>query len=118
MRVKRGIQTKKRHAKVRKLASGFRERRRTNFKTAKDAVEKSWVHAFQGRKEKKRDFRSLWIIRINAAVKEAGLSYSRFIAGLKKAEIEIDRKILADLALNDPKAFSAVVSKVQSTIAS
>jgi large subunit ribosomal protein L20 len=114
MRVKRGVAQRKRHKKFEKLASGFRERRRTNFKSAKKAVEKAWTHALQGRKEKKRDFRALWIVRINAAVKEAGISYSRFISGLKKANVELDRKVLADLAMNDPKAFSAVVAKIQS----
>ena len=112
-RVKRGVQAKARHKKVLKKAKGYYGARSKTYRTAKQAVIKAGQYAYEGRKQKKRQFRSLWVIRINAATNEHGLSYSKFIFGLKKAKIEIDRKILADIAVNDKKAFAAIVAKVK-----
>lgn len=92
-----------------KLAKGFRGRRGTNFKAARDAVRKALVHSYIGRKDKKGDMRSLWISRINAAVRTEGISYSRFIAGMNKAGIQLNRKALSNMAIEDPAAFKAVV---------
>ena len=92
-----------------KLAKGFRGRRGTNFKAARDAVRKALVHSYVGRKDKKGDMRSLWISRINAAVRAEGLTYSRFIAGITKAGIQLNRKVLSNMAIEDPAAFKAVV---------
>ena len=109
MRVKTGTVRKRRHNKVLKAAEGFRGRRKNCFKLAKDAVERSMAYATRDRRAKKRDFRQLWNIRINAAARMMGLSYSRFIFGLKSAGVEVDRKILADLAVNDQAAFGRLV---------
>lgn len=109
-RVKRGVTAKVRHKKVLKKAKGYYGARSRVFRAAKQAVIKAGQYAYQGRKQKKRQFRSLWIIRINAAVNLHGLSYNKFIAGLKRAKIDIDRKILADIAVRDKKAFAAIVS--------
>jgi large subunit ribosomal protein L20 len=109
MRVKRGVTKRARHKKVLKLASGFRAARGKLIRPARLAVEKSLIYAYRDRKQRKRQFHRLWIARINAAAREHGLSYSRFIAGLKKAGIEMDRKVLADLAVAEPKAFSELV---------
>ncbi|MBX4205818.1 50S ribosomal protein L20 [Candidatus Microgenomates bacterium] len=98
-----------RHRKVLKLAKGYRQARSTRVKSALDAVLHAGQHAYIGRKNKKRDLRALWIIRISASLKALGLSYSKFIPGLKKANIEIDRKILADIAVRDPKTFQEIV---------
>lgn len=117
MRVKRGVTSRRRHNKIKKQAKGFRGRRSTCFTFAKDAVERSLQHAFHGRKRKKRDYRSLWITRINAAARQQGLSYSKFMHGLKKAEIELDRKVLADLAVRDPQGFSQVAEKAKAALA-
>ena len=111
-RVKRGVTARARHKKVLKKAKGYYGARSRVFRAAKQAVIKAGQYAYQGRKQRKRQFRSLWVIRINAAVCQYDLSYSKFIAGLKKASIEIDRKILADMAVNDKKAFAAVVAEV------
>lgn len=100
-----------RHRKILKRAKGFRQARRTRIQTAKEAVVHAGAYAFHGRKLKKRNLRSLWITRINAMVKAEGISYSRFIAGLKKEKIEIDRKILSDIAVFDPEAFKKVVKE-------
>ena len=100
-----------RHRKVLKQAKGFRQARRTRIQTAKEAVLHAGAYAYHGRKLRKRDMRSLWIIRISAAVKELGISYSEFIAGLKKSKIEIDRKILSDIAATDPETFKKVVKE-------
>ena len=113
-RVKRGVTTHAKHKKVIKQASGFRGRRKNTFKVAKQAVEKSMQYAYRDRKVKKRDFRSLWTQRINAGARELGLSYSVFINGLKKLEIGLDRKMLADLAMHEPSSFKHLVEKVQS----
>lgn len=112
-RVKRGVTARARHKKVLKKAKGYYGARSRVFRTAKQAVIKAGQYAYQGRKQKKRQFRSLWVIRINAAVCQHDLSYSKFIAGLKRAKIEIDRKILADMAVNDKKAFEIIVAKVK-----
>lgn len=112
-RVKRGVTAKARHKKVLKKAKGYYGARSRIFRVAKQAVIKAGQYAYQGRKQRKRQFRSLWIIRINAAVNEHDLSYSKFIAGLKKSNIEIDRKMLADLAVKDKAAFAAIVDRVR-----
>jgi len=117
-RVKRGVTAHARHKRWLKKAKGYYGARSRVFRTAKQAVIKAGQYAYQGRKQRKRQFRALWIIRINAAVKEQGLSYSKFINGLKKAGIEIDRKILAELAVSDKVAFAAIVAKVKSGLES
>ena len=116
-RVKRGVTTHARHKKVLKASKGFRGRSSTNYRIALERLEKSLQYAYRDRRQKKRDFRGLWIQRINAAVREHGITYSRFIAGLKAAGIEMDRKVLAAIAYDDPAAFSAVVQQVQAVIA-
>lgn len=108
-RVKRGVTKHARHKKVIKAASGFRGRRKNTFRIAHQSVEKSQQYAYIGRKLKKRQFRALWIQRINAGARAHGLNYARFMDGLKKAGIELDRKILADMAANEPEAFQALV---------
>lgn len=115
-RVKRGVQAGKRHKKVLKKAKGYYGARSRVFRTAKQAVIKAGQYAYIGRKQKKRDYRSWWIIRINAAVREYGLSYSRFINGLKKAGIEIDRKILAVLAVKNKNAFRVIAEKAKEAL--
>lgn len=109
-RVKTGVVRRRRHKKVLKLARGFYSGRRKHFRKAKEQLERSLVYAYRDRKQKKRDFRRLWIVRINAACRLNDMNYSTFMNGLKKAGIELDRKILADMAMNDPEAFSAVVA--------
>ena len=116
-RVKRGVTARARHKKVLALAKGFRGRRKNVYRIAKEAVMKAGQYAYRDRRNKKREFRGLWIARINAAVREAGMTYSRFMAGLKKAAIEIDRKVLADMAVNDPAAFGSIVAKVKAQLA-
>lgn len=110
MRVKRGFKARQRKNRVLKLAKGFRGRRKNCYRRANQAVERALDFSTRDRKQKKRDFRRLWIVRINAAARQNDLSYSRLIAGLTKGGIAIDRKILADLALFDPKGFSAVAA--------
>ena len=112
-RVKRGVQAKKRHKKILKLAKGYRGARSRTFKVANQAVLKAGQYAYRDRKVKKRTFRSLWIIRINAAVREHGLSYSIFMNGLKKANIDLDRRVLANMAVEDNEGFASLVSKVK-----
>jgi large subunit ribosomal protein L20 len=112
-RVKRGIKKRQRRAKILKLAKGYWGARSHNYRTAKEAVERALQYSYRDRRTRKRDFRRLWIIRIKAGVEAQGLSYSRFIHGLKKTNIELDRKILADLAVNSPQAFLRVVQKVK-----
>ena len=116
-RVKRGVTTHARHKKVLKQSKGFVGRSSTNYRIALERLEKSLQYAYRDRRQKKRDFRGLWIQRINAAVREHGITYSRFIAGLKRAEIELDRKILAAIAYDDPSAFAAIVEQVKDVIA-
>ena len=108
-RVKRGVTTHAKHKKTLKAAKGYYGRRKNTIRIAKQAVEKAGQYAFRDRKNKKRTFRALWIQRINAAVREHGLTYGRFINGLNKAGIEIDRKVLADIAIHEPQAFQSLV---------
>ena len=110
-RVKRGVNAHARHKKVLKAAEGYYGRRKSTIRIAKQAVEKAGQYAYRDRRVKKRNFRALWIQRINAAVREHGLTYSRFISGLAKAGIEIDRKVLSDLAIHEPAAFKALVDQ-------
>ena len=116
-RVKRGVQAHARHKKVIRLARGYSGRRKNVYRVAKQAVIKAGQYAYRDRKQKKRVFRALWIVRINAAARQCGLSYSRFINGLMKADIEIDRKVLADLAVNDPSAFEVLAEKSRVALA-
>lgn len=111
-----GSKRKEHRKKILKLAKGFRGRRGTSFKAAKDAVVKSLVHAYIGRRDKKGDMRSIWITRINAAVRAEGLSYSRFIQGLTKAGVIINRKALSNMAIEDPSAFIAVIETSKKAI--
>ncbi|ACV67348.1 50S ribosomal protein L20 [Desulfohalobium retbaense] len=108
MRVKRGVTARRRHKKYLKMAKGFRGSRSRLYRTAREAVEKSLCYAYRDRRQKKRDFRKLWIQRINAAARENGMSYSRFMSGLKKSGVELNRKVLADLAVKDKHGFSKV----------
>jgi len=108
MRIKRGFKARRRRNKVLKLAKGFRGGRSKLFRTAADSVDKALMYAFRDRRVRKREFRQLWIARINAAVRMNNMSYSKFIHGLKLADIEIDRKVLADLAVSDPAGFSYI----------
>jgi large subunit ribosomal protein L20 len=116
-RVKRGVTAHAKHKKVLKKAEGFYGRRKNTIRTAKAAVDKSMQYAYRDRKVRKRNFRSLWIQRINAAVREHGLTYGRFIDGLNKAGIEIDRKVLSDMAIHEPQAFEALVGKAKEALA-
>ena len=115
-RVKRGTTVRRRHDKVRKQVKGFRAGRRRVYKTMHEAAIRSMAHAYRGRRMRKRDMRKLWIIRINAAARQLGVSYSRLMHGLNVAGIELDRKILADMAVNDPKAFAQVVEKAKAAL--
>ena len=115
-RVKTGIVRRRRHKKVLKLARGFFSARHKHFRKAKEQLERSLVYAYRDRRQKKRDFRRLWIVRINAACRLNDISYSRFINGLNKANIELDRKILADLAMNDAKAFAALAKQAKDAL--
>ena len=116
-RVKRGVTAHARHKKILALAKGFRGRRKNVFRIAKQAVMKAGQYAYRDRRTRKRVFRQLWIARINAASREMGVTYSRFMAGLKKAQIELDRKVLADMAVHDPVAFGAIVERVKAQLA-
>ena len=115
-RVKRGVTTHARHRKVIGKAKGYYGRRKNTFRVANQAVEKAGQYAYRDRKVRKRNFRSLWIQRINAAARENGVTYGQFINGLSKAGIEIDRKVLADLAVREPEAFKALVEKAEAAI--
>ena len=112
-RVKRGVTARARHKKVLALAKGFRGRRKNVFRIAKEAVMRAGQYAYRDRRTKKRVFRQLWIARINAATRGLGVTYSKFMAGLKKTNVDLDRKVLADMAVHDPAGFSAVVEKVR-----
>jgi len=112
-RVKRGTKKSRRRAKILKMAKGYWGARSHNYRTAKEAVERALQYSYRDRRNKKRDFRRLWIIRIKAAVEQNGLSYNRFIHGLRQLNIELDRKILADLAVHSPQTFSRLVQKVK-----
>lgn len=113
MRVKKGVKARRRRNRILKLSKGYRGRRKNCYKRANQAVERALDYASRDRARKKRDFRSLWIVRINAAARAAGLSYSRLIAGLNKAKVGLDRKVLADLAVSDPAGFAAVAKLAQ-----
>ena len=115
-RVKRGVTARARHKKILALAKGYRGRRKNVFRIAKQAVMRAGQYAYRDRRTRKRVFRALWIARINAASRELGVTYSRFMAGLRKASIEIDRKVLADMAVNDPAAFGSIVAKVKAQL--
>jgi large subunit ribosomal protein L20 len=116
-RVKRGVTAHAKHKKVLKAAKGYYGRRKNTIRIAKQAVEKANQYAFRDRKRRKRTFRALWIQRLNAAVRPFGLNYSRFIAGLDKAGITVDRKVLSDLAIREPAAFEAIVGQVKTALA-
>ena len=115
-RVKRGVHARKKRRKVLEQAKGYWGLKSTNYRYAKEQVEHSLVYAYRDRKVRKREFRKLWIVRINAAARENGLSYNQFINGLHKAEIELDRKVLADLAVKDPAAFSKVAERAKAAL--
>ncbi len=115
MRVKRGFKARRRRNKVLKLAKGYRGARSKLYRTAADAVDKALMYAYRDRRVKKREFKKLWIMRINAAARMNNLSYSKFMHGLKLAGIVLDRKILADLAVSDPAAFSQIATKAAAT---
>jgi len=116
-RVKRGVTAHARHKKVLKAAEGYYGRRKSTIRIAKQAVEKAGQYAYRDRRVKKRNFRALWIQRINAAVRDHGLTYNRFIDGLSKAEIAVDRKVLSDLAITQPEAFGVLVQKAKAALA-
>ena len=115
-RVKRGVTARARHKKVIEQAKGYRGRRGNVFRIAKEAVMKAGQYQYRDRRNKKREFRALWIARINAAVRELGMNYSTFIAGLSKAEIDIDRKVLADLAVHDKAAFTKIAEQARASL--
>ena len=116
-RVKRGVAANRRRQRILREAKGYRGARNHLLKTAREAVEKGWKYAYRDRKQRKRQFRALWIARINAAAREHGLSYSRFMNGLKQAEVVVDRKLLAELAVADPKAFGELAELAKSQAA-
>jgi len=116
-RVKRGVTARARHKKILALAKGYRGRRKNVYRIAKQAVMRAGQYAYRDRRNKKRTFRALWIIRINAAVRQHNLSYSVFMNGLKKANIQIDRKVLSDIAIVDPAGFKTIVDKVKQVLA-
>ncbi len=116
-RAKRGFKARRRRKKIFALAKGFRGSRKNRFRNSIHVVRRSLVYAYRDRRVKKREFRKLWIVRINAAVRAAGLRYSEFIHGLKKAEITLDRSVLADLALNQPAAFAEIVTRAKAALA-
>jgi large subunit ribosomal protein L20 len=115
-RTSRSVHARKKRRKVLEQAKGYRGTKHTSYKRAKEQVWKSGVYAYEGRKQRKRDFRALWIQRINAGAREHGLSYSKFIHGLKLAEIDLDRKILADLAVTEPEIFAAIVAQSKNAL--
>ena len=116
MRVKRGIASRKRHQKLRKLAEGFIGRKKSCYSIVKRGVEKAMLHAYAGRRQKKRHFRALWIQRINAGAREHGLSYSKLVYGLGLCKIDMDRKMLAELAYSDPAAFGVIAEKAKQSL--
>src|SRR5213082_848660 len=115
-RVKRGVTAHARHNKVLELAKGYRGRNSSAYRIALEKVEKALRYAYRDRRRKKRDFRGLWIQRINAGVREHGMTYSQFIAGIKRAGIEIDRKVLSDLAIREPAAFKSLVDQAKTAL--
>jgi large subunit ribosomal protein L20 len=117
-RVKRAVHARKKRAKLLEQAKGYYGRKRTSYRFAREQVEHSLAYAYRDRKAKKRTFRSLWIVRINAAARTQGLSYNRFMAGVRKAGIELDRKSLADIAVSDPKAFALIAEQAKAALES
>lgn len=115
-RVKRGVTSRASHKKVLNRAKGYRGRRKNVFRVANEAVMKAGQYAYRDRRQRKRQFRSLWIARINAAAREAGLTYSALINGLKRAAVEIDRRVLADLAVRDPAAFGRIAERAKASL--
>src|ERR671932_2634197 len=115
-RTARSVHARKKRKKVLEQAKGYRGTKKSSYKRAKEQVWKGGVYAYAGRKQRKRDFRALWIQRINAGVREHGLSYSRFVHGLRLAEIDLDRKVLADIAVSDPEAFAAIVTQARNAL--
>ena len=115
-RVKTGVVRRRRHKKILKLERGFYSARHKHFRKAKEQLERSLCYAFRDRKQKKRDFRKLWLVRINAACRINAISYSRFMFGLKKAGIALDRKILADIAMNEPQSFAKIVESAKKAL--
>jgi large subunit ribosomal protein L20 len=115
-RVKRGVTAHARHKKILKQAEGYYGRRKSTIRTAKQAVDKAGQYAYRDRRVKKRNFRALWIQRINAAVRDQGLTYGRFIDGLSKAEVAVDRKVLSDLAIHEPAAFGVLIEKAKAAL--
>jgi large subunit ribosomal protein L20 len=115
-RVKRGVTARARHKKVLRQAKGFRGRRKNVYRVAKQAVMKAGQYAYRDRRQRKRQFRALWIARINAAVRELGMTYSAFMSGLKRARIEVDRKVLADLAVTDKPAFAKIAGQAKASL--
>lgn len=113
-RAKRGFKRRRRHNKVLKKAEGFVLGRKNKFKRTAEAVDRSFIYAFRDRRVKKREFRTLWIARLSAAANNNGISYSRMVAALKKAQVKLDRKVLSDIAIADPRAFSAMVDQIRS----
>ena len=116
-RVKRGVAARRRKNRILRQAKGYQGARSRLLKTAREAVEKGWKYSYRDRKQRKRQFRAVWIARINAAAREHGLSYSRFMHGLQQAGVEMDRKVLAELAISDPKAFGALAELAKSKAA-
>ena len=116
-RIKRGVTTRAKHKRLLDQAKGYRGRRKNTIRVARQAVEKAGQYAYRDRRVKKRNFRALWIQRINAAVRDYGLTYGRFIDGLSKAEIAVDRKVLSDLAITQPEAFGVLVEKAKAALA-
>ena len=116
-RIKRGVTTRQKHKRLLDQAKGYRGRRKNTIRIARQAVEKAGQYAYRDRKVKKRSFRALWIQRINAGVRLHGLTYSQFVAGIKRAGIELDRKVLADLAVREPDAFKSIVDQAQAALA-
>jgi len=113
MRIKRGTTTRRRHNAIKKELKGFVKSRRSSVKHGREALIKKWTRQYQGRRKRKRDIRALWIIRLNAAAREEGLTYSKLMAGLKKKKIELDRKILAEIAVNHPQTFTKIIEEVK-----
>ncbi|MGH7791027.1 MAG: 50S ribosomal protein L20 [Thermodesulfobacteriota bacterium] len=116
MRIKRGVASRNRRRRLLKLAKGYWGRRRTNLRRVKETVLRALAYSYRDRRQRKRDFRRLWVVRINAAVRPYGLSYGTFIGALKKSEIELDRKSLAEMAVRDPESFKAVVETAKANL--
>jgi len=113
MRIKRGVPARRKHKKILKAAKGMQHARRSSYRMAKQAVIRALQYAYRDRRTRKRDFRNLWVTRINAAARENGTTYSKLMAGLKKAEVRLDRKVLSQIAVEDPKAFTAIVKSAK-----